>query len=411
MINLLGIVCDGLLCFWVIRTIIDSVRTYSRAKRNGIIKVCINPKVIIIFLAVLCFLLIGICIAFGKAADMREIKEQWEQMRGTEYSEYYKDYYNDELAKYSGTEIKDFDRFVEQQIRAYANDEDIFIHTGTTVVVMLLYLLMIIFDRIFYITQNGCIDRLLKEPEELVAECYGGKIKFYFKSVKNREKPIISFKATAENISLFGGFIEKDENNEENKENEEHCFYHGSITSGIKELTPFSTLHGTDRKVVYLTGNIPYALFYIWDKEHNHYEGKHVTAWIKDGKAYYEEQFPDQLKAFYKEVSGYLYLVAPTPDINITENGEGLCYSSTGVPTEREEYIPDVYDELLKYEAAGKLKIRRYNEQSKERQNELIDLIASAIIKENCFNDKAKAEFYQRYFVKAWERAVEKTKM
>ncbi len=56
-------------------------------------------------------------------------------------------------------------------------------------------------------------------------------------------------------------------------------FYHGSIVSGIRKLEPFSVLHGFDTRVVYLTDNIPYSLFYIWDKEHNHYEGKHVTAW------------------------------------------------------------------------------------------------------------------------------------
>ncbi len=91
--------------------------------------------------------------------------------------------------------------------------------------------------------------------------------------------------------------------------------YHGSIISGIKYIKPNSRLHGSDKEVVYLTDNIPYALFYIWDKEHNHYSGKHVTAWIKDGTAYYEEQFPNQLKTFYKGVSGYLYVSAFTSDI------------------------------------------------------------------------------------------------
>lgn len=186
--------------------------------------------------------------------------------------------------------------------------------------------------------------------------------------------------------------------------------YHGSITPNIKQINPISGLHNSDKKVVYLTDNIPYALFYIWDKEHNHYEGKHVTAWIKDGTANYEEQFPDQLKAFYKGVSGYLYIVPFTSDIKAMDNRECLYYSTENVTVESCEYISDVYNELLKYEAKGQLKIRRYNEQSEQRQNELIDLIATAIIKENSFNDKAKSEFYKRYFVKACEKATQKIK-
>lgn len=186
--------------------------------------------------------------------------------------------------------------------------------------------------------------------------------------------------------------------------------YHGSITPNIKQINPISGLHNSDKKVVYLTDNIPYALFYIWDKEHNHYEGKHVTAWIKDGTANYEEQFPDQLETFYKGVSGYLYTCSFTPETTAIENRECLYYSTENVTAESCEYIPDVYNELLKYEAKGQLKIRRYNEQPEQRQNELIDLIATAIVKEDCFNDKAKSEFYKTYFVKAWEKAVQKIK-
>lgn len=185
--------------------------------------------------------------------------------------------------------------------------------------------------------------------------------------------------------------------------------YHGSITSNIKQINPISKLHNSDKKVVYLTDNIPYALFYIWDKEHNHKEGKHVTAWIKDDTAYYEEQFPDQLKTFYKDVSGYLYSVPFNSDIKNVENRECLYYSSENITVESCEYIPDVYNELLKYEAKGQLKIRRYNEQSEQRQNELIDLIAEAIVKFDYINDKAESEFYKRYFAKAWERAIKKS--
>ncbi len=54
-------------------------------------------------------------------------------------------------------------------------------------------------------------------------------------------------------------------------------YYHGSSISGITQLEACSSLHTTGEKVVYLTDNVPYALYYIWDAEHNGCSSKHVT--------------------------------------------------------------------------------------------------------------------------------------
>lgn len=185
--------------------------------------------------------------------------------------------------------------------------------------------------------------------------------------------------------------------------------YHGSIISGIKQLKPVSTLNGTDKKVVYLTDNIPYSLFYIWDKKHNHFDGKYVTAWIKNGTAYYEEQFPDQLKAFYSGVSGYLYIVRFSLGISAMECREQHYYSTESVDTEREEFIPNVYNELIKYEMTGELKVRRFNEQSEKRKNELIDMISQVIVKNDYIKNPntPNAEFYRKYFTDAWKKAAQ----
>lgn len=183
--------------------------------------------------------------------------------------------------------------------------------------------------------------------------------------------------------------------------------YHGSEYVGIKELEPRSKLHNTDKKVLFLTDNIPYALYYIWDEEHNGYNGKHVTGWINNGIAYYEEQFPEQLKTFYKGVSGYLYCTFKNSDIQSVEKRECLYYSLKNTVVTKVIYILDVYEELLKYEALGKFRVLRYNDQSEMRQQELVDFIATDIVKSNFFKDNdAKAQFMRKHFVKAWERAI-----
>ena len=183
-------------------------------------------------------------------------------------------------------------------------------------------------------------------------------------------------------------------------------FYHGSCIQGITQLEVCSKLHNSEERVVYLTDNIPYALYYIWDEKRNEYDGKYVTGWMKNGIAYYEEQFPDQLKTFYQGVSGYLYSIADRADIKPVENRENMYYSTESVVIAETKQIDDVYEELLKYEAEGKLIVLRYKEQSVERQKELVDFIAQGIIRSGFFaENKQKQEFMKKHFPKSWEKA------
>lgn len=183
--------------------------------------------------------------------------------------------------------------------------------------------------------------------------------------------------------------------------------YHGSGIAGIRKLEACSRLHGTDRKVVYLTDNIPYALLYIWDEKHNGCREKHVTGGIKNGIVYYEEQFPDQLQTFYRGVSGYLYCVLKTPDTQTVESRECMYYDLTDMAVSHVIDIPDVYESLMKYKASGALKIRRYTQQPAEKQDELIDRMAAVIAENDFFRENEEMErFYKRHFGKAWERAM-----
>ena len=183
-------------------------------------------------------------------------------------------------------------------------------------------------------------------------------------------------------------------------------YYHGSSIGGITQLKACSSLHITGENVVYLTDNLPYALFYIWDTVHNGCSIKHVTGWTKNDIAYYEEQFPDQLKTFYQGVSGYVYCISDCAAIQAVENRNNMFYCTGDATVTKAIYIPDVYEELLKYEAEGKFVVRRYNEQSAERQNELVDFMAQGIIHDGFYaENREKREFMKKHFSKAWEKA------
>ena len=182
--------------------------------------------------------------------------------------------------------------------------------------------------------------------------------------------------------------------------------YHGSYVSGIQELKANSKLHDTEQNVVYLTDNIPYALFYIWDAEYNGMLGKYVTGWLKDGIAYYEEQFPEQLKTLYQGVCGYLYHIAMTSNFQKVAGHANTFYSPEDCEVAKEEYIEDVYEELLKYEAMGQMKVLRYNEQTQDRKQALHEKMVMGFQRANFYQEnEAKAVFMKKHFPKAWAEA------
>lgn len=188
--------------------------------------------------------------------------------------------------------------------------------------------------------------------------------------------------------------------------------FHGSVIANIHTIKAESTLHGTDNtKVVYLTDNLPYSLFYIWDSSHNIKRSKHVTAWIKDGIVYYEEQFEGQLEAFYKGVSGYVYCVERNENFKPVENRESMWFSKMNSTVFETIPISDVYSEIIKYANEGKVKIIKYDDVSKERITDLYNIITQKIIKSGLLKntDSADAKFYQTYFSKAWNDALKKS--
>lgn len=186
-------------------------------------------------------------------------------------------------------------------------------------------------------------------------------------------------------------------------------YYHGSMIADISTLEARSKLHNSEETVIYLTDSIPYSLLYIWDSRHNELNSKYVTGWIKDGVVYYEEQFSNQLETFYKGVSGYVYCINESKNIQRLNNRDGLFYSTKNVAVAEAIKVDDVYEEMLRLEAEGKFAVLRFNEQSPERQNELTDMIAQAILKENFYSEnEEKQKFMKKHFSRSWQEAEAK---
>lgn len=95
-----------------------------------------------------------------------------------------------------------------------------------------------------------------------------------------------------------------------------------------KNARTLSAFHGTGGFALYLTGNLSYALVYIWDVEKAGARVKHITCGILRGVVYCEERFANQLEEFYGGVAGYVYRVENTPDFAPVSGREDMFYSS-----------------------------------------------------------------------------------
>ena len=76
-----------------------------------------------------------------------------------------------------------------------------------------------------------------------------------------------------------------------------------------------------------------------------------------------------------------------------------------------QEYIADVYAEILNAEARGEVQIIRYESLSDEKKQEIIVMMENYIIKHGFLNSSSpKAEFMKMNFPQSWINAVKANK-
>lgn len=201
--------------FSIIRGSVVLVRTFMRARNEGIIKALINPISAAISIFILGLLLAVMCYCFNQAASARSSAEEWKQLKGTEYADWYMDYYNEHYSN-GATQITDFNKYVEQQVNYFSVHSDRNTYYGALMAVLALDALLVGLARIFYLTQIGCVSTVMKKTGEVTGSIFRGKIRLFLKESPDCTTLLASFKLTAENMALLGRFIEREDKNENN---------------------------------------------------------------------------------------------------------------------------------------------------------------------------------------------------
>lgn len=176
-------------------------------------------------------------------------------------------------------------------------------------------------------------------------------------------------------------------------------YYHGTMED-LNELNAVSKDHAdAQNSVVYLTPNRAYSLFYIRDREINW-----VTCGVReDGVIRYDERFPDQLKTIYQGVSGYIYTCEDNGSF-VASKTRDILTCNQPVIIKRKEFMPNVYEELLKYEQSGAVSVRRYDSLSENEKQAVFEMMVHSIFKNDWVNStNKKAVFFKVHFPEAWE--------
>lgn len=209
MMTILRIIYWIFIVFSIIRGSVVLVRTFVRARSEGILKACINPISAVISIFILGLLLAAMCYCFNQAALARSSAEEWKQLRGTEYADWYMDYYNEHYSN-GATQITDFDKYVEEQVHYFSVHVDRGTYSGALMAVLALDSLLVGLCRIFYLTPMGCVSTVMKKTGEVTGSIHHGRIFLNLKESSNSTTPLTCFKFTAENVALLGRFIESE---------------------------------------------------------------------------------------------------------------------------------------------------------------------------------------------------------
>ncbi|MBS7262638.1 MAG: hypothetical protein KIG36_03405 [Eubacteriales bacterium] len=159
--------------------------------------------------------------------------------------------------------------------------------------------------------------------------------------------------------------------------------FHGSLTGGLNRLEPKT--EEESGRTLWFSEKRENVLVYLADPIGRYCRetgfpirqdrSKFATyGFTPEGLLQFDEYYPDALADTYRGQSGWIYSVKA-----LAHARKGMIrdavFTTESVPVEGCEFIPDVYEEILRCRDEGKLAIRRYEERSREALKRIEDTI------------------------------------
>ena len=162
-------------------------------------------------------------------------------------------------------------------------------------------------------------------------------------------------------------------------------YYHASPIQGIKTLEPRLSNHNVP--LVYLSAKRENTLVYLSNAVEKYCKEKgfpYKGIWSKwgpygfdsQGILQYEEYYPNALEETYNKVSGYIYSCETIEkDVNFELKIPDAVVSRKNVNVVSCEYVDNAFDEIIKAEQNGLIKIVKYKDFIAKREKWLSSII------------------------------------
>ncbi len=150
-------------------------------------------------------------------------------------------------------------------------------------------------------------------------------------------------------------------------------YYHASPASGVKTLEPRISNHGAPR--VYFSQKRENTLVYLCNAVEKYcretgflhcgvYQKWGPYGFTEDGLLRLEEYYPNALKDTYQGVSGYIYRVSHTAELQELGGVRDAFFSDAPVPVCDCERVEDAYEAILDASRQGLIAILPYRNPS-----------------------------------------------
>lgn len=172
--------------------------------------------------------------------------------------------------------------------------------------------------------------------------------------------------------------------------------YHGTTIPEL-EVLKANSVDRDGNRVLYLTDNYPYSLFYIRDREIDF-----VTCGVRErGIVHYDEKFRDQLKILYQGMSGWVYEVEA--DAEPTKIS-GIYVTGDHAKVIGKYFIPDALAAIKEAVSQGYVNLFSYEDTTEEQRNLNQEGMVRWFLSDRQMYPKKKA-FLRTHFPDAWEEA------
>lgn len=191
-------------------TIAGFFRARAKAKTASGAKAYVHPVFFIILISGI-VMVVAAAMAFGKAALYRQRAQKAERIINTGRAESFRQYMED----VKDTEITDPEEYLKRYIKLNTQRALDAQENGVNSLFAAVYLLTLSLSEIWFFTDEGLIISRWKEFEPITAARREGEIDIFYKAKLANNKKLLTVKSTPINLSLFGRYIELEDEDSE----------------------------------------------------------------------------------------------------------------------------------------------------------------------------------------------------